>query len=61
MTTLLLPAAALVGLATPSHAAAEATAVTATYAKTQDWGSGFEGKWTIKNSGTTAVSSWTVE
>ncbi|WP_372350218.1 glycosyl hydrolase family 18 protein [Streptomyces sp. KL116D] len=61
LTTLLLPAAALVGLATPSHAAAEATAVTATYAKTQDWGSGFEGKWTIKNSGTTAVSSWTVE
>ncbi|MFI6879693.1 glycosyl hydrolase family 18 protein [Streptomyces sp. NPDC050400] len=61
LTTLLLPAAALVGLATPSHAAAEATAVTATYAKTQDWGTGFEGKWTIKNSGTTAVSSWTVE
>ncbi|MFI7388581.1 glycosyl hydrolase family 18 protein [Streptomyces sp. NPDC049813] len=61
LTTLLLPAAALVGLATPSHAAAEATAVTATYAKTQDWGSGFEGKWTIKNSGTTALSSWAVE
>ncbi|MEV3855231.1 glycoside hydrolase family 18 chitinase [Streptomyces sp. NPDC050095] len=61
LATLALPGAALVGLATPSHAAAEATAVTATYAKTQDWGSGFEGKWTIKNSGTTSVSSWTVE
>ncbi|WP_338700586.1 glycoside hydrolase family 18 chitinase [Streptomyces sp. Q6] len=61
LATLVLPAAALVGLATPSHAAAEATAVTATYAKTQDWGTGFEGKWTIKNSGTTSVSSWTVE
>ncbi|MFE1953194.1 MULTISPECIES: glycoside hydrolase family 18 chitinase [Streptomyces] len=61
LATLVLPAAALVGLATPSHAAAEASAVTATFAKTQDWGSGFEGKWTIKNSGSTTVSSWTVE
>ncbi|MZD08630.1 chitinase, partial [Streptomyces sp. SID5785] len=61
LATLVLPAAALVGLATPSHAAAQASAVTATFAKTQDWGSGFEGKWTIKNSGTTALSSWTVE
>ena len=31
-----------------------ATSATATYAKTQDWGSGFEGKWTVKNTGTTA-------
>ncbi|MFI7012497.1 glycosyl hydrolase family 18 protein [Streptomyces sp. NPDC050145] len=61
LATLVLPAAALVGLATPSHAAAEASAVTATFAKTQDWGSGFEGKWTIRNSGSTTVSSWTVE
>ncbi|WP_425841399.1 glycosyl hydrolase family 18 protein [Streptomyces fractus] len=61
LATLVLPAAALVGLATPSHAAADASTVTATYAKTQDWGSGFEGKWTIKNSGTSAVSSWAVE
>ncbi|MFE4253435.1 glycosyl hydrolase family 18 protein [Streptomyces sp. NPDC056910] len=61
LTTLLLPAAALVGLATPSHAAAAASTATATYAKTQDWGTGFEGKWTVKNTGTTALSSWTVE
>ena len=27
----------------------------------QDWGTGFEGKWTVKNTGTTALSSWTVE
>ncbi|WP_236246732.1 glycoside hydrolase family 18 chitinase [Streptomyces sp. CC210A] len=57
-TALLLPLAALVGLATPAQAAASATA---TYTKTQDWGSGFEGKWTVKNTGTTTLSSWTVE
>ncbi|MEU6659626.1 glycoside hydrolase family 18 chitinase [Streptomyces sp. NPDC046821] len=61
LTTLLLPAAALVGLASPSQAAAAASTATASYAKTQDWGSGFEGKWTVKNTGTTALSSWTVE
>ncbi|MEU5702063.1 glycoside hydrolase family 18 chitinase [Streptomyces aurantiacus] len=58
LTTLLLPVAALVGLASPASAA---TSATATYAKTQDWGTGFEGKWTVKNTGTTALSSWTVE
>ncbi|GAB2726392.1 glycosyl hydrolase family 18 protein [Streptomyces bullii] len=56
--TLLLPLAGLVGLASPAQAAASATA---TYTKTQDWGSGFEGKWTVKNTGTTTLSSWTVE
>ncbi|MFE5895345.1 glycosyl hydrolase family 18 protein [Streptomyces sp. NPDC056462] len=56
--TLLLPLAGLVGLASPAEAA---TSATATYAKIQDWGSGFEGKWTVKNTGTTALSSWTVE
>ncbi|MFI8193147.1 glycosyl hydrolase family 18 protein [Streptomyces sp. NPDC085946] len=56
--TLLLPFAGLVGLASPAQAA---TSATATYAKTQDWGSGFEGKWTVKNTGTTTLSSWTVE
>ncbi|MDX3457170.1 glycoside hydrolase family 18 chitinase [Streptomyces sp. ME02-8801-2C] len=58
LTTLLLPLAALVGLAGPAEAAASATA---TYAKTQDWGTGFEGKWTVTNTGTTSISSWTVE
>ncbi|MFD5428457.1 glycosyl hydrolase family 18 protein [Streptomyces sp. NPDC127084] len=58
LTALLLPLAAMVGLATPAEAAASATA---TYAKTQDWGSGFEGKWTVRNTGTTAITSWTVE
>ncbi|MFF0365527.1 glycosyl hydrolase family 18 protein [Streptomyces fungicidicus] len=56
--TLLLPFAGLVGLASPAQAA---TSATATYAKTQDWGSGFEGKWTVKNTGTTTINSWTVE
>ncbi|MER7568534.1 glycoside hydrolase family 18 chitinase [Streptomyces sp. NPDC097941] len=56
--TLLLPFAGLVGLASPAQAA---TSATATYAKSQDWGSGFEGKWTVKNTGTTSLSSWTVE
>ncbi|MEU1201021.1 glycoside hydrolase family 18 chitinase [Streptomyces sp. NPDC005813] len=58
LTTLLLPLAALVGLAGPAHAAAGAKA---TYTKTQDWGTGFEGKWTVTNTGTTSISSWTVE
>ncbi|MFD0140148.1 glycosyl hydrolase family 18 protein [Streptomyces sp. NPDC127159] len=57
LATLLLPLAGLVGLAGPAHAA---TSATATYAKTQDWGSGFEGKWTVKNTGTTSISSWTI-
>ncbi|MEV4332379.1 glycoside hydrolase family 18 chitinase [Streptomyces sp. NPDC049597] len=48
----------MVGLASPAEAAASATA---SYTKVSDWGSGFEGKWTVKNTGTTALSSWTVE
>ncbi|MET8133408.1 glycoside hydrolase family 18 chitinase [Streptomyces sp. NPDC005251] len=58
LATLLLPLAGLVGLAGPAHAADSATA---TYAKTQDWGTGFEGKWTVKNTGSTAISSWTIQ
>nr|WP_307665812.1 glycoside hydrolase family 18 chitinase [Streptomyces sp. V1I1] len=48
----------MVGLASPAEAAPSATA---TYAKVSDWGTGFEGKWTVKNTGTTSLSSWTVE
>ncbi|MEU6760936.1 glycoside hydrolase family 18 chitinase [Streptomyces sp. NPDC046853] len=62
LTTLLLPLATLVALGGSAEAAPEAApAATATYAKTQDWGSGFEGKWTVKNTGTTSISSWNVE
>ncbi|MEU8970398.1 glycoside hydrolase family 18 chitinase [Streptomyces monashensis] len=57
--TLLLPLAGLVGLADPAHAAtAEATA---SFTKTTDWGTGFGGQWTIKNTGSSSISSWTVE
>ncbi|MEV1044902.1 glycoside hydrolase family 18 chitinase [Streptomyces sp. NPDC049916] len=58
LTALAVPFAAMVGLATPAQAA---TSATATYTKKSDWGSGFEGQWTVKNTGTTALSSWTVE
>ncbi|MGW2203038.1 glycosyl hydrolase family 18 protein [Streptomyces sp. NPDC001774] len=58
LTALILPLAAMVGLAAPAEAA---TAATATYTKVSDWGTGFEGKWTVKNTGTTTLSSWTVE
>nr|WP_330173603.1 glycoside hydrolase family 18 chitinase [Streptomyces sp. NBC_01498] len=58
LTALLLPLAAMVGLASPAEAAASATA---TYTKKSDWGTGFEGSWTVKNTGTTTLSSWTVE
>jgi chitinase len=60
LTALLLPLAALVGLAAPAHAAASSTSPTATYTKTSDWGTGFEATWTVKNTGTTALTSWTV-
>ncbi|OYP15372.1 chitinase [Streptomyces sp. FBKL.4005] len=56
--TLLLPLAGLVGLASPAQAAANATA---SFTKTSDWGTGFGGQWTIKNAGTSSISSWTVE
>ncbi|MFF3633337.1 glycosyl hydrolase family 18 protein [Streptomyces sp. NPDC002250] len=56
--TLLLPLAGLVGLASPAQAAANATA---SFTKTSDWGTGFGGQWTVKNTGTSAISSWTVE
>ncbi|MGW1431077.1 glycosyl hydrolase family 18 protein [Streptomyces sp. NPDC002431] len=58
LTALLLPLAAMVGLAAPAEAASSATA---TYVKKSDWGNGFEGQWTVKNTGTTALSSWTIE
>ncbi|RPF45459.1 chitinase (glycosyl hydrolase family 18) [Streptomyces sp. Ag109_G2-6] len=55
---LALPVAGLVGLAGPAQAAASATA---SYTKVSDWGTGFEGKWTVKNTGTTTLTSWTVD
>ncbi|MFC5721349.1 glycosyl hydrolase family 18 protein [Streptomyces gamaensis] len=70
LAALLLPLAALVGYASPSQAtplshkpvaAASTTSATAVFAKTSDWGTGYQAAWTIKNTGTTALTGWTVE
>ncbi|MEV0757754.1 cellulose binding domain-containing protein, partial [Streptosporangium sp. NPDC050280] len=37
---------------------AQAASVTAVFTKTSDWGTGFEGKYTITNGGTTAINGW---
>ncbi|HUQ61391.1 glycosyl hydrolase family 18 protein [Lentzea sp.] len=42
-------------------AASGAGGVSATFSKGSDWGTGFEGKYTITNNSTTALTSWTVE
>ncbi|MFB7464539.1 glycosyl hydrolase family 18 protein [Streptomyces sp. NPDC056224] len=55
---LALPVTGLVALAGPAQAA---TSATATYTKVSDWGTGFEGKWTVKNTGTSTITSWTLE
>ncbi|MFB7597861.1 glycosyl hydrolase family 18 protein [Streptomyces sp. NPDC056160] len=54
---LLLPVAALTALASPAHAAGT---LTATFS-TQDNGSWWKGTYIVHNSGTAAVSGWTLE
>ncbi|MEH1014339.1 cellulose binding domain-containing protein [Micromonospora sp. CPCC 206060] len=49
-------AAAAVALASPALAAGP----TASFDKTADWGSGWEGKYTITNGGTSTITSWQV-
>ncbi|WP_260867270.1 glycoside hydrolase family 18 chitinase [Streptomyces sp. SAJ15] len=72
LTAFLLPVAALAGLATPAASAVPmaptaptestaAAAATATFAKTSSWDGGFQGQFTIENTGTTTIDSWTVE
>ncbi|HEV8562195.1 MAG TPA: cellulose binding domain-containing protein [Actinophytocola sp.] len=39
---------------------ANAAPATATFTKVQDWGTGFEGKFTITNGTTSAINGWTV-
>jgi chitinase len=51
--------AAAVGVVAASGPAA-AAAPTATFTKVSDWGSGWEGRYTIVNGGTTTMTSWTV-
>lgn len=54
-------ALALGSLALTGTTAAAAPGLTATFTKTQDWGSGFEARFTIANGGPSAVTSWRVE
>ncbi|GGK75817.1 hypothetical protein Ppa06_32320 [Planomonospora parontospora subsp. parontospora] len=55
-------AALLLGTAVaPPAQAAEPAAVTAAFTKTADWGSGFQGGYTIKNGTSATVNSWKVE
>jgi Cellulose binding domain len=54
---LLLPLAFLVLPATAAYAAGG----TATFTQTSTWDGGYQGQYTITNTGTTAVSGWTVE
>ncbi|MFI1602694.1 glycosyl hydrolase family 18 protein [Streptomyces griseofuscus] len=62
LATLVLPLAGLVGLASPAPAAsAQAAGVTASFTKSSDWGTGFGGQWTVKNSGSASISSWTIQ
>ena len=49
-----------VGLALTPAGPAHAAGLTATFTKTSDWGTGYEGKYTIVN-GTTAAVTWRVE
>ncbi|MCT2592417.1 glycoside hydrolase family 18 chitinase [Streptomyces sp. N2-109] len=55
---LVLPIGLLVGLASPAQAAEQATA---TFIKTSDWGTGFGGQWTVKNTGDTTMDTWKLE
>ncbi|MDT7724448.1 MAG: chitinase [Actinomycetota bacterium] len=41
--------------------ASAAGGVSATFAKSSDWGTGYEGKYTIANGSSAALTSWTVE
>ncbi|MBO2451185.1 cellulose binding domain-containing protein [Actinomadura barringtoniae] len=52
--------ALLLALLVPLQALA-AGAVTATFTKSSDWGSGYEGKYTITNGTSAAISSWKVD
>ncbi|MYX98765.1 chitinase [Streptomyces sp. SID486] len=67
--TLLLPLAGLAGLGpaqaatweSPQASATVSGGATASFTKTSDWGTGFGGQWTVKNTGTSSISSWTIE
>jgi hypothetical protein len=48
------------GVALTATAAGAAGSVTASFSKDSDWGSGYQGKYTITNGTGSAISSWTV-
>src|SRR5438046_6336815 len=54
---LLLPAGGAVVLATTAYAGS----LTATFSKDSDWGTGYQGKYTIANGTANSTSSWTVD
>jgi hypothetical protein len=51
------PLVAVTALATPAAAAGP----TAAFTKTQDWGTGYEGKYTVSNPGPGTLATWRVE
>ena len=53
--------ALLLGLALLSVSPAVAAGETAVFVRTSDWGSGWEGRYTITNGGTATITSWRVE
>jgi chitinase len=44
-----------------ASSASAATTPTATFSKVSDWGSGWQGQYTVTNGGTAAISSWKIE
>ncbi len=49
-----------VAVAATSPSSAAASGLTATFSKDSDWGSGYQGKFTITNKGSAAVQHWSV-
>jgi chitinase len=52
--------AAAVAVSASASAAGSAGSLTAVFAKTNDWGAGFEGTYTVTNGTAAAVSSWSI-
>ncbi|HWO65879.1 MAG TPA: cellulose binding domain-containing protein, partial [Umezawaea sp.] len=61
LTALFVAVAALVLGLTVVPAASGAGGVSATFTKGSDWGTGYEGKYTISNGGASTLATWTVE
>ncbi|GAB3658757.1 cellulose binding domain-containing protein [Actinocorallia lasiicapitis] len=57
----LFTAAVLVAASVTFATPAQAAGVTASFTKVSDWGSGFEGKYTITNGTSSAVNGWNVQ